>query len=1468
MRTLRSFRRPALLGLAATLLGSLTAPDAAAQTEDVVWRAAVGVSISGNSLTKTGAAGWGNFGASSLQTVESNGFVEFSGANAASFMAGLSKGDTDQTYPDIDFAIYLTGSVVWIYEGGTSKGSFGSYTSSDKFRVEAAGSVIRYRKNGVVFYTSLLPARFPLLVDASINTTGLAVVGARIGQTSFRADAGVSSAEGTLTKTSAAGWNAGAVSARRIPWGEGYVDFSALETNKLRAAGLSNGDTDKTAADIDFAVVLKADSTVEVQEGGVSRGSFGSYTTGDRFRVDVQDGVVTYLRNGILLYTSAVAPVYPLWADTALYDAGATLSDVVVAEIEWMTATGVAISSGSLTKTGSAGWNAGAASTAAIASGDGFVEFTASETTTTRACGLADQDTSYDPAEIDFAIRLQSNGDVRVYESGVLRGTFGTYAVGDRFRVEVQYGVIQYRKNGIVFYTSGVAPSYPLSVDTTLDTTGATLREVRLGRLVFRNELGVSVWGYSLLDTAATGWGNSGAASTVELASGDGWAEYTATDLSSYRMLGLSKGDADRNYTEIDFALSAVNGNLAVYQNGTLINYYGAYAVGDRLRIAVEGGVVKYRKNGTLLYTSAQAIQYPLLVDTSLYSNGTAMTDIVVSSNFTPSALVLPPLTFSPGSGTFNTAQSVAVNCGVAGTAVHYTTNGADPTQSDPSVACGGTVSVGQSLTLKARGWKTGFTPSVVTTAVYTMVVGTPSFSPPAGSYTGAQLVTLSTATAGATIRYTTNGVDPGPTDPSGTSVSVDRTLILKAKATKAGWSDSAVASGTYAVTVGTVATPTAAPAGGSYSGAQTVTLSCATSGALIRYTQDGTDPTFTSPIYAAPLQVPSSRTIKARAYKLDWLPSAVRTDAYTIGTGAAADPPLLNRASGRYANGLRVTVTSPMAGTTIRYTTTGIDPTTTDPIVASGGTVQIERSVRLKARAWKTGLQPSAVTSADYEIVGAVAAGSGHGVALRADGTVATWGVNDYGQLGDGTITRRVSPVNVTGGLDDVIAVAAGQLHTVALKFDGTVWSWGYNGGADGILGAGIPDTQRTAPVQVVTASGALTGVVAIAAGQRHTIALKSDGTVWVWGFGYYGALGQGNTSSQNKAIQVPGLTGVTVIAAGGWFSVALQTNGSPTGNVWAWGSNDSGQLLDGTTTTRYSPVLIASQASLVAAGVQHTFIRKPDGTVWGAGLNDFGQLGLGTTQTPQLTLVAALAGVTGMSKIAASGAHTLALTAAGEVWATGYNSFGPLGDGTVVNKSTPYRTVLLRDTVDVAASNFGHSVYQPPVLFSIALTADGRVWTWGNNTNSGLGNGATVNDHRFRPQPIDNFSAADQSWPTGDPDGDGLVTKDELALGTDPFNADTNGDGVSDGTAVRTGISPTSLDVDGDGVSNTLERTKGSDPLRADTDGDSVSDGTDCFPLDPTRTTCPTPIPGDVTPPIITLTEPVSAVLISSVP
>jgi alpha-tubulin suppressor-like RCC1 family protein len=1452
------------LALAAVTTWILAPCQAVAQTEDVVFRAAVGVTVSGNDLTKTAAAGWGNAGAVSVQTIESNGFVEFSGNG--SVMAGLGKGDTNQTYQDIEFAIYLNASTFQVYEAGNPKGTAASYVPSDKFRVEVEGSIVRYRKNGAVFYTSLVPAAFPLLFDCSLNTTGPNVVDARIGQTSYMADVAVSVSEGTLTKTGAVGWNAGAVSSRRIRSGDGSVEFTATETNKLRAAGLSNGDTDTTASDIDFAIVLKADATVEVQENGIPHGT-SSYVTGDRFRIELQGGVVTYLKNSTVLYTSGVAPTYPLWADTALYDAGATLTDIVMSEISWTSTASVIASAGTLTKTGSAGWNAGAASTASITSGDGFVEFTASETNTTRACGLADSVSSYDPAQIDFAIQLLANGNMQVYESGTPRGTASAYASGDRFRVEVQYGQVVYRKNGLVFYTSQLVPPYPLKVETSFDTVGGTLREVRLGKLVWKNELGVQVWGYSLLNPSAWGWGNSGAASTVQLASGDGGVEYTATETGTIRMLGLSNGDPDRN-TAIDFAIVATNGSVMVYQKGSQIgSTYGTYAIGDRLRVAVEGGVVKYRRNGTLLYTSNQPIVYPLLVDTSFFSAPTAMTEIVLLGNFTSGTLVVTDPTPSPAGGTFNTPQTVTVTCPVVGTDVHYTTDGSDPTTTSPTIACNGTLSISQTLTLKLRGWKAGWVTSNVVTTTYTMVAATPSFSPGPGTYTGAVTVTLSTITPGVTMLYTTNGVDPpGPGTLSGTTVTADRTMTIKARATRAGWTDSAVASGTYAMTMGTVATPTFAPAPGSYAGAQTVTLSSATSGATIRYTLDGSDPAFTSLIYTGPIAVASSQTVKARAYKLDWLVSGAASGTYTIGSGAAADPPLLSPPSGRYANGLRVTVTSPMAGTTIRYTTNGIDPVDTDPVVASGTTVQVERSMRLKARCWKTGLQPSGVASADYEIVGAVAAGGDHGLALRADGTVATWGMNAYGQLGDGTTTYRLTPVNVTGGLDDVIAIAAGYRHSVALKVDGTVWSWGDNGG--GILGAGIADAYRTSPVQVVTSSGPLTGITAISAGLFHTMALKSDGTVWVWGQSNYGALGQGNLNTQTRAVQVPGLTGITAIVAGGWYSLALQTNGSTSGNVWGFGLNDSGQLLDGTTTNRLSPVLGSAQITLMGAGAQHTVVRKVDGTIWGAGYNLYGQLGNGTTVTPQSTLATAMNGVTGVTKISAGGHFTLVLKSSGEVWAAGWNASGSLGDGTNLDKSTPARTVVLRDTVDIAASNVVTDYYGNAVGYSVALTADGRVWTWGSNILYGLGQGGAATDSLYRPQPLANFSVADQSWPLGDPDGDGLTTKEELTLGTNPFNPDTNGDGIGDGTAVRVGVSPTSLDTDGDGLTNAVEKTKGADPLRADTDGDGVSDGADCFPLDPTRTTCPTPQPGDVTPPVITLTEPVSAVLISSMP
>ena len=147
----------------------------------------------------------------------------------------------------------------------------------------------------------------------------------------------------------------------------------------------------------------------------------------------------------------------------------------------WTSASGVSVSGNSLTKTAGNGWgNAGAISTQSLASGDGYVEFTAQETSTYRVLGLSKGNADLGYREVAFAIHLSSGARLHIVEKGVFRGGFGNYAVGDRFRVSVTAGIVRYSRNGTVFYTSTVAPAYPLLVDAALHTPGATLVNVML----------------------------------------------------------------------------------------------------------------------------------------------------------------------------------------------------------------------------------------------------------------------------------------------------------------------------------------------------------------------------------------------------------------------------------------------------------------------------------------------------------------------------------------------------------------------------------------------------------------------------------------------------------------------------------------------------------------------------------------------------------------------------------------------------------------------------------------------------------------------------------------------------------------------------------------------------------------------------------------------------------------------------
>jgi hypothetical protein len=257
--------------------------------------------------------------------------------------------------------------------------------------------------------------------------------------------------------------------------------------------------------------------------------------------------------------------------------------------------------------------------------------------------GLSKGNANFSYGEIAFAIYLASAARLHVYEKGVFRGSFGGYAAGDRLRVSVTGGVVRYWRNGAVFYTSSVAPAYPLLVDTSLHTTGATVINATLSgnwsasgqAIVWTSAAGVSVSGNTLTKTSVNGWGNAGAVSTKSLGSGDGFVELTARETTTHRMLGLSKGNTNLAFGEIAFGLYlAAGATLHVYEKGAYRGGFGAYAAGDRLRVSVTGRVVRYSRNGIIFYTSTVAPAYPLLVDTALYTTGATLANVTVSARF------------------------------------------------------------------------------------------------------------------------------------------------------------------------------------------------------------------------------------------------------------------------------------------------------------------------------------------------------------------------------------------------------------------------------------------------------------------------------------------------------------------------------------------------------------------------------------------------------------------------------------------------------------------------------------------------------------------------------------------------------------------------------------------------------------------------------------------------------------------
>lgn len=281
------------------------------------------------------------------------------------------------------------------------------------------------------------------------------------------------------------------------------------------------------------------------------------------------------------------------------------------------------------------------------------------------------------------------------------------------------------------------------------------------------------------------------------------------------------------------------------------------------------------------------------------------------------------------------------------------------------------------------------------------------------------------------------------------------------------------------------------------------------------------------------------------------------------------------------------------------------------------------------------------------------ISVGYSYVVGIKFDGTLWAWGRNSTGQVGDGTTIDKTAPVQI-GSDTNWAKVAAGGFFlggfAIAIKTTGTLWAWGGNG--NGQLGDGTL-IQKTTPVQI----GSDTNWASVSCGERHTIAIKTTGTLWGWGRNSSGQVGDGTTTERTAPVQIGSDTNWASVSCGDGFSIAIKT----TGTIWGWGSNTFGQ--NGTTASRTAPFQIGSATNwaTVSCGTAHAMAIKTTGTLWGWGDNGYGQLGDGTAT--QRTTPVQIGTDTNWAKVAAGKIHNMAIKTTGTLYAWGCNGGGQFG-------------------------------------------------------------------------------------------------------------------------------------------------------------------------------------------------------------
>jgi hypothetical protein len=760
----------------------------------------------------------------------------------------------------------------------------------------------------------------------------------------------------------------------------------------------------------------------------------------------------------------------------------------------------------------------------------------------------------------------------------------------------------------------------------------------------------------------------------------------------------------------------------------------GAVAPGTTVAISTTtpNATIYYTTNGadptssSTQYTAPIAITAAVTIKALAIASGLANSAVASAAYTTVTPTAATP-TFSPAGGAVAAGSTVAISTTTAGATIYYTTDGTDPGPTAPSSSMyTAPIPITAAVTIKAVATAPGFENSPVGSAAYTLTVVptavTPTFSPAAGAVLSGTTVTISTTTAGATIRYTTDGTDPGPSSTAYTTpIPVTAAVTIKAIASASGFADSAVGSAAYTLLL-PAATPTFSPAPGAVLSGTMVTISTTTANATIRYTTDGTDPGPTSTQYTAPIAITAAATIKAIASAAGFSDSAVGSAAYTILAPAAT--PTFSPGAGAVLSGTTVTISTTTAGATIRYTTDGTDPGPTSTAYTTP--IPVTAAVTIKAVATATGFADSAVGSATYTILapaatptfsplaGPVVAGTAVTISTTTANAMifyTTDGTQPATSAG-GSTQLYSAPVSITTATTiNAIAVAPNFAPSA-------VGSAAYT-----IMVLTPAETPTFSPAAGVVDSGTTVTISSATAGA--TIYYTTDGT-------QPGTSAGGSTLVYTAPIAITAATTINAIAVASGFAASAVASGvyTLTPAVTPVFTPDAGVVAAGTT--------VAISSTTPGAAIYYTTdgtspLTSATRTLYAAPI-----------AITAATTINAVATATGFGNSAVA---TAAYTVLPFVATPTFNP--PSGGvilGTTVAISSTTTGAVIHYTTDGTTPGTSSPVYTTPIAITAATTINAMA------TASGFSDSPVATaSYTLSPVVVQNFNTATNSLPPG---------------------------------------------------------------------------------------------------------------------